>query len=292
MLSAKEYRQGFLAGDTQRDLGLTTPEEILRMDNISYGDSEAHLTDIYCLKTAVGRNPTIVSVHGGAWVAGSKETYQYYCMSLAQRGFTVVNCNYRMAPETQFPGAIADINLLFTWIMEHGSEYHIDTNNLFIVGDSSGGQITSQYVTLLTNPEFQKLFPFTPPDGLTIRACALNCGVYDAKGYILSDPGAPIHYYVGEQTKEKLEAMDTTKYITAAFPPTYVTSANRDFLQKNAQPMYDLLQSLGVPAKLQFFGTEEQPLGHVFHLDIRRPEADVCNSNECAFFRQYVENPE
>lgn len=289
MLSVKEYRQNFLSGDTQRDQGLTTPEDILRMDNIPYGGSDVLVTDIYCQKAAAGLNPTIVSVHGGAWVAGSKETYQYYCMSLAQRGFTVVNCNYHMAPETQFPTSIADINLLFTWILEHGAAYHIDTQNLFMVGDSSGGQITSQYLTLLTNPEFRKHFPFAPPEGLTIRACALNCGVYDAKGYLLTDPGAPIHYYVGELTEEKLEAMDTTKYITAAFPPAYIISANRDFLRKNAQPMYDLLQSLGVPSKLQIFGTEERPLGHVFHLDIRCPEATLCNDNECAFFRQYIQ---
>ena len=286
--SVSEYRNNFLKGDTKRDEGLTTPENILRMDDISYGDSPAHLTDIYCRKDMTGLNPTIVSVHGGAWVAGSKATYQYYCMDLARRGFTVVNCNYHMAPEKLFPTSIADINLLFGWIMEHGAEYHIDTNNLFMVSDSSGAQITSQYVTLLTNSDFRKHFPFTPPAGLVIRACALNCGVYDAKGYILTDPNAPIHYYVGELTDEKLEAMDTMKYVTSAFPPAYVISANRDFLLKNAQPMYDALQALGVPSKLQIFGTEERPLGHVFHLDIRCPEAIECADNECAFFKEYI----
>ena len=81
----KEYRQNFLSGDTQRDQGLTTPEDILRMDNISYGGSDVLVTDIYCQKAAASLNPTIVSVHGGTWVAGSKGTYQYYCMSLVQR---------------------------------------------------------------------------------------------------------------------------------------------------------------------------------------------------------------
>ena len=30
-------------------------------------------------------------VHGGGWVYGDKQTYQYYCMSLAEKGFAVVN---------------------------------------------------------------------------------------------------------------------------------------------------------------------------------------------------------
>lgn len=290
MLTVQEYRHNFLSGDTARDEGLTTPEDVLRMDDLSYGDSEALLMDIYCPKAQLGLNPTIVSIHGGAWVAGSKTTYQYYCMSLAQRGFTVVNCNYHMAPETRFPTSIGDVNLLFTWIMAHGAEYHMDTNNLFIVSDSSGAQIASQYCALLTNPDFRPCFPFTPPEGLHIRAVALNCGVYDAKGYILSDPGAPIHYYVGELTPEKLEAMDTMKYVTSAFPPAYIISANKDFLLKNARPMYDALRALEVPAELQIFGTEEKPLGHVFHLDIRCPEAVECSDNECAFFRRCIQN--
>lgn len=288
MQSAEKYRESFLKGDTARDEGLTTPEDIVRTDDVSYGADAALVTDIYRRSDMDGRNPTIVSVHGGAWVAGSKTTYQYYCMSLAQRGFTVVNCNYHMAPETQFPGSIADINQLFAWIMANGAQYHIDTRNLFVVSDSSGAQITSQYAALLTNPEFQKLFPFTPPEGLALNAIALNCGVYDAKTYILTDADAPIHYYVGELTEEKLEAMNTMKYITSAFPPAYVVSSNRDFLRRNAQPMYEALQALGVESRLQMFGTQERPLGHVFHLDIRCPEGIECSDNETAFFRQFI----
>lgn len=289
MISAEEYRAVFLKGDTERDAGLATPDDILRRDDIAYGNDEIQVMDLYCPIDTKGLLPTIVSVHGGAWVAGSKTTYQYYCMALAQRGFTVVNCNYHMAPETQFPGSIADINLLFTWIMENGADYHIDTQNLFIVSDSSGAQVTSQYVTLLTNPAFRPHFPFTPPEDLAIRACALNCGVYDAKTYILTDPDAPIHYYVGELTEEKLEAMNTMKYITADFPPAFVITSNQDFLHDNAQPMYETLQALGVPSRLQIFGTDECPLGHVFHLDIRCPEAIECMDNETAFFKTFIQ---
>lgn len=285
-----ELRNRFQAGDEKRDEGLTTPENILRMDDVPYGDSNAQTMDVYWPKTATGLNPTIVSIHGGAWVAGSKNTYQYYCMNLAQRGFTVINCNYHMAPEKQFPTSIEDINLLFSWILKNGADYHIDANNLFIVSDSSGAQIASQYLALLTEPSYRDQFPFVPPEGLAIRACALNCGVYDAKAYLLEDSGAPIHYYVGELTEEKLKVMDTTKYLTATFPPTFIVSANRDFLLKNAQPMYDTLCALGVPSELRIFGTEEHPLGHVFHLDIRCAEAVECNDAECNFFRGYIHN--
>ncbi len=78
-------------------------------------------------------------------------------MSLAQRGFTVVNINYRLAPETRFPGAVEDINQALTFIEKNGDKYFIDKNRLILVGDSAGGQLVSHYATIFTNPEFAKL---------------------------------------------------------------------------------------------------------------------------------------
>ena len=60
--------------------------------------------DVYRQKDATGKLPVIVSVHGGGWVYGDKERYQFYCMDLAERGFAVVNFSYRLAPEYKFSG--------------------------------------------------------------------------------------------------------------------------------------------------------------------------------------------
>ena len=108
-------RRQFKEGDDIRDAGLTTPEDVIRYDDIAYGkDSEMQVLDVYRPKDAEGRIlPVIVSVHGGGWVYGDKERYQYYCMSLAQRGFAVVNFSYRLAPEHQFPAPVEDTNSAF-----------------------------------------------------------------------------------------------------------------------------------------------------------------------------------
>ena len=95
--------------------GMNTPEDIERWDNIVYGhdDREMQRLDVYRPKQAQGEDlPVIISVHGGAWMYGDKERYQYYCMSLAQRGFAVVNFTYRLAPESKFPAQLEDVNLV------------------------------------------------------------------------------------------------------------------------------------------------------------------------------------
>lgn len=291
MSTPEETRKAFAEGDAIRDAGLTTPENIIRHDNLSYGiHGKWNLMDIYHLKGVEGCQKTIVNVHGGGWVYGTKEVYQFYCMSLAQRGFTVVNFNYRLAPEDPFPAAIEDINALFTWIANHGHEHHIDTKNLFAVGDSAGAQLLSQYLAMLTNPEFQKLYDLLiPSDRIRINAAALNCGVYDMRAWTDQSLDGVLEAYIGERREEVLSKIDTMKYVTYDFPPSFVMTSYCDFLKENARPMYEHLKSLGVPCEYRIYGAEDrEDVAHVFHCNMRLPEAKECNDEECRFFEQYI----
>ena len=111
-------RYDFKKGDRRRDAGLSTPPEIQRYDDIVYGDSKKwQILDVYRPKDKAGKLPVILSVHGGGWVYGTKETYQFYCMDLVKRGFAVVNFTYRLAPEHRYPAQIEDTNAVVEWIL-------------------------------------------------------------------------------------------------------------------------------------------------------------------------------
>ena len=102
-LTSFMVRTMFKRGDDKRDAGCTTPEDVRRFDDIVYGlNPRWNRLDVYRPKDAEGLLPVIVSVHGGGWVYGDKERYQYYCMSLAQQGFAVVNFTYRLAPDDRY----------------------------------------------------------------------------------------------------------------------------------------------------------------------------------------------
>ena len=117
-------RREFKKGDDIRDAGLTAPDDVIRYKDIAYGkDSAMQVLDVYRPKDTEGSLPVIVSVHGGGWVYGDKELYQYYCMSLAQRGFAVVNFTYRLAPEYQFPAPVEDTNSVFAWILDNKDKF-------------------------------------------------------------------------------------------------------------------------------------------------------------------------
>ncbi|MDY6398876.1 MAG: alpha/beta hydrolase [Treponema sp.] len=291
--TVSELRTKWAYYDKKRDEKLTVPENMANLYDISYGPhGESNLLDIYKTSDVNQAQATIVNIHGGAWVYGSKEVYKFYCMSLALRGFTVVNINYRLAPENLFPSALEDINSAITFIEKHAGEYCIDKEKLVLVGDSAGAQLASHYAAIFTNPDFAKLYGFTIPN-VKIKAVGLNCGIYDPNTRLQNDLDDIFWAYIGQNTdiksKDFQQKIDVLSNITPDFPPAFVMSSHRDFLLPQAQLMYDLLKSKGIEAVIKIYGApNRRDIGHVFHVNMNLPEAKLCNDDECNFFRKFV----
>lgn len=286
-------RKNFKEGDDQRDEGLTSPEDIRRFDDIAYGDdTKWQLLDVYRPKASEGMLlPVIVSVHGGAWVYGDKERYQYYCMSLAQNGFAVVNFTYRLAPEYKFPSQLEDTNLVFAWVLEHAEQYGFDTRYVFAVGDSAGAHLLSLYSSICTNKEYAGNYDFRIPEGFVPTAIALNCGIYNMDDEKKTEEftfSIMADLLPGQGTPEELRLVSPERYVTDRFPPTYLMTASGDFLKKHAPYMAERLTEQDVEFEYHFYGNSEKKLGHVFHVDMRLKEAAECNKEECVFFRKYM----
>lgn len=61
-------------------------------------------------------------------------------------GYVLVSLDYRLAPETQLPEIIQDIEDAFAWIRREGSQkFQIDPERIAVAGGSAGG-----YLTLVT----------------------------------------------------------------------------------------------------------------------------------------------
>ena len=285
-------RRNIAASDAKRDAGLTIPADVDRYVDLRYGEYEENLLDIYCPKGTDQVLPTIVSIHGGGWFYGSKELYSHYCMALAQRGFTVVNFNYRLAPEYQYPAPLQDGCAVLRWMQKHGQEYFVDLNNVFMLGDSAGGQLCHQLLTMLTNPQYASMFDFDVPQDFAVNACALNCGCYFLPFNRLLSPkrcGVIFEAYIPENYVPLLKQLKAEKFMTKQFPPAIVMSAANDFLRYMARPMYRLLRRKGVEAQLHIYGTKaEKEIGHVFHVNCKLPLAAKCNDEQCAFFRAHL----
>lgn len=286
-------REMFGRGDAKRDQGLHTPEDIERYDNLVYGeDPRWQVLDVYRPKKDKEKIlPVIFSVHGGAWVYGDKERYQFYCMSLAQNGFAVVNFTYRLAPEFQYPAPLEDTNLVITWIFHHAKEYGLDTKHIFGVGDSAGANILGLYAAICTNPEYEKEYEFQVPEGFVPTAVALNCGEYQIEKKRDKDNMTAAlmqDYLPNGGTKEELDRINVTNHITEAYPPTFYMTSSEDFLKEQAPILGARLLEKNILHEFHFYGDVKHGLGHVFHCDIRSDEAKKCNQEECFYFKKFL----
>ena len=280
------FRFGAGRADKKRDSLIPLPQGITECRNISYGShGKDNLLDVYYPMGTLDPLPTIVSIHGGGYVYGSKEIYRRYGMDMARRGFAFVNFNYRLAPAWRFPTPLWDTNAVMEWICKNAARYHLDPSRIILIGDSAGAQLASQYAAIATNPDYAALFHMTVP-GITIRALGLNCGMYDMEERAKGPRKGLALDYLGKEVSGDDPRFRVLDAIGADYPPAFITTACNDFLRPYAKPMYELLLSRGVRAEWKCYGTEEdKTIGHVFHVNIPLPEAIRCNDDAAAFFR-------
>lgn len=274
--------------DDKRDAGLPHDiPEVERFDDIAYGPKEKwNLLDVYLPRKRGKKVPTIISIHGGGWVYGTKETYQFFGLSLAKNGFAFVNFNYQLAPEVEFPSELDDINRAMHWVATHGSEYHLDLDNIFIIGDSAGGQMAMQYLTILTNDDFRQKFGYEKPNFI-VRAAAINCGAafLNLPGMI---EGAPQAYFTDNVLETKKDMLETEEYITQDIPPLLLTTANQDFIRDCTVRLDGFLTAKHINHVFRSYGTPEEPKTHVFNYNVKDPVATKCNLEILDFFKQYL----
>ena len=120
--------------DRKRDEGLVIPEDVEYIRDIRYGRNQKyHELDICWPKSEDDgkKYPVIISIHGGGYVYGTKEVYQFYAADLASHGYAVVNFNYRLAPKNRFPAPLEDLQRVILWLMENKKDYPVDLGNVY-----------------------------------------------------------------------------------------------------------------------------------------------------------------
>ena len=288
-LEALQLQINASRSDKKRDAAIPLPEGVTECRNISYGPyGKDSLLDVYYPDGAAEALPTIVSIHGGGYVYGSKEIYRRYGMDMARRGFAFVNFNYRLAPKWKFPTPLADANAVLEWVVQNARQYHLDPDRILLVGDSAGAQLASQYAAIHTNPEYAALFALKLPK-IHICALGLNCGMYDMSANAAGPRRGIYLDYLGKKLPADDPRFRVLESITGDYPPAYITTACHDFLRPNAEPMCRFLREKGVESQWKCYGSEsDEKVAHVFHVNIILPDAVQCNDDAAAFFRKFV----
>lgn len=224
--------------------------------------------------------PTIVWVHGGAWISGDRSHVANYLKILASHGYTTVGVGYSIAPGHQYPTPLFQVNDALNYLQQQGKRFHIDTSRFVLAGDSAGAQIAAQVATVITNPAYAEELSIRPAlQPIQLKAALLNCGAYDIaladyEGAFGSFLKTVMWSYSGTKNflnDPKFQSVSVINFVTPSFPPSFITAGNADPLAPQSVALAKKLTQMSVPIDTLFYPDDHQPpLEHEyqFNLDI------------------------
>jgi acetyl esterase len=222
--------------------------------------------------------PTIVWVHGGGFVSGSKEHIANYLKILAGKGYTVVGVDYSLAPRKIYPTPLRQVNAALAHLVKHAQALHVDASRIVLAGDSAGAHISAQIANIITSPEYANAVGIVPGLGPSqLAATLLYCGPYDvgvfkvdgALGWFMT---TVLWAYSGSRdhtTNKAFALASVLHYVTPKFPPTFISVGNGDPLRPHSVAMADGLAREGVRVDRLFFAPEHTPtLPHEYQFNL------------------------
>ena len=219
----------------------------------------------------------MVYIHGGGWVAGDKDMLtRPFFRHLVAQGHTVMDVSYRLCPEVDIYGIVADIKRAIAWMKANADRYGVNPEMVVLGGSSAGA-----HLALLAG--------YTPGNLELTSEDLINtdlsvCGVLSYYGptdlsvgykpwktsnpYINEDPvsiGTRLDpkeaiKYAGrldivlggspEEVPDAYQLVNPTTHVHPGSPPTLLIQGNKDILVSldATNALYTRLVESGVPA--------------------------------------------
>ncbi|WP_020664144.1 alpha/beta hydrolase [Amycolatopsis benzoatilytica] len=193
----------------------------------------------------------LVFFHGGGWVVGSRATHDSAARFLARHaGVRVLSVEYRLAPESPFPGPVEDALAAFDYAHAKAADLGADPDRIAVGGDSAGGNLAAVVALETTRrggpaPAFQLLI--YPAVDFTTRRRSRDLFAEDL---FLTDEA--MVWFEGHYLPEGADKADPRMSPLVAsdhsgLPPAYIVTAGFDPLRDEGEAYGEKLRAAGVP---------------------------------------------
>jgi acetyl esterase/lipase len=252
---------------------LPRSEEVERVDHVVSDDPRV-VVRVHRPKGVEGPLPCAYSMHGGGYVVGSYEMddlrFDALCPSVPCVGVAV---DYRLAPETRYPGPLDDCYAGLRWTFEHADELGIDVERIGVVGTSAGGGLAAA-LALLARDRAE----------LSLAFQLLECPMLDDRQITSSSrrDGLPIwsreenefgwRSYLGARYGQEVESYAAAARATdlSGLPPTFVIVGTADGFRDEDIDYALRLNQAGVPTDLHVLSGVPHGIQSFARSDARR----------------------
>ncbi|AFR46857.1 Esterase/lipase [Gordonia sp. KTR9] len=225
------------------------------------GDPDVDIR-LFTPETAEGPLPVLLWIHGGGFATGMASDSDPYCVeAVRQLGIAVASVDYRLSPETPFPGPLDDCYAALTHVHNHAAELGVDPSRIAIGGQSAGGGLAAGTVLRARDEgvvpvAFQLLDIPELDDRLTSASMTafVDTPVWHRGNAILS-----WKYYLGEtytgpdDQNVSIYAAPSRATDLSGVPPTYICTMELDPLRDEGIDYALKLLRAGVSVELHSF---------------------------------------
>ncbi|MFA1550528.1 alpha/beta hydrolase [Actinomadura chokoriensis] len=107
---------------------------------IVYDEASGERLDVW--GTGDGLRPVFVFLHGGYWMALSRDVSSFMARALHERGVATVVPDYTLAPEASLEEIVRQVRAAVAWVHRQGREHGLDPERIVVGGSSAGGHLT------------------------------------------------------------------------------------------------------------------------------------------------------
>ncbi len=98
--------------------------------------------DLYLPKEPLARPvPTVVVIHGGAWMGGKRQDMASLATAIAQQGMAAASVQYRLAPRDKWPAMLEDCQDAVRFLRAGAGQWGLDPKRFGATGGSAGGHL-------------------------------------------------------------------------------------------------------------------------------------------------------
>jgi acetyl esterase/lipase len=203
--------------------------------------------------------PTVIFIHGGGWVQGTKEGSVLQLLPYIAMGYSVVNVEYRLGNVSLAPAAIEDCRCALRFLVAHAKDYNLDPDRLIVAGASAGGHLALTTGMLPASAGFDRscLVPGEP----RVAAIVNFFGITDVADLLDGPDKKPFPeswpyavQWLGNQPNrlEIARAASPLTYVRPGVPPVISIHGDADPLvpYNHSVRLQDALQKAGIAHEL------------------------------------------